>query len=398
MTTAMHRRDLIMTAAGVVPLALAGRAFATPPGAPRLLVVFLSGAYDAANVVAPTASSFYHEARPHIGLKRPDPADPDAALALDADWSLHPALKATLYPLWSARQLAFVPFAGIDDFSRSHFETQAAIEVGQPPDGPRDGSSGFMGRLARQLTGVKPIAFCGQMPLIFRGGPPIPNIDVAQSAGPDLDAHTTDLIQRMYQGGGLASAVSEGFRVQDQVYAMDAQMSADPGAVSARGFELAARRMGRMMRADYGLAYVNVTGWDTHANQGGADGYLALRLGELGRGLSGLVQELGPQAWNDTTVVVISEFGRTFRQNGSGGTDHGHGTTYWVLGGSVVGGRLAGEQVKIEQAALNQDRDFPVLNEYRAVLGGLFQRLYGLSPTSLEAVFPGGRPRDLGLV
>ena len=106
---------------------------------------------------------------------------------------------------------------------------------------------------------------------------------------------------------------------------------------------------------------------------------------------------MGPQ-WSDTVVVVVSEFGRTFRENGNRGTDHGHGSVYWVLGGRVRGGRVAGEQQRIEQPTLFQNRDYPVLNEYRAVFGGLFARLYGLRPDQLERVFTQTKARDIGLV
>lgn len=103
-------------------------------------------------------------------------------------------------------------------------------------------------------------------------------------------------------------------------------------------------------------------------------------------------------AWADTVVVVVSEFGRTFRENGNRGTDHGHGSVYWVLGGSVRGGRIAGEQVRVQPGTLFQNRDYPVLNEYRALFGGLFTRMYGLNPAQLERVFPGVKPKDLGLL
>ena len=106
---------------------------------------------------------------------------------------------------------------------------------------------------------------------------------------------------------------------------------------------------------------------------------------------------MGP-LWEHTLVVVLSEFGRTVRENGNRGTDHGHGTVYWLLGGAARGGRVAGEQVRLERQTLFQDRDCPVLNEYRAVLGGVFQRLYGLNTARLERVFPGARPAELGLV
>jgi uncharacterized protein (DUF1501 family) len=152
------------------------------------------------------------------------------------------------------------------------------------------------------------------------------------------------------------------------------------------------------MRDQFNLGFVDVGGWDTHVNEGGATGYLAGRLGELGRGLAGYADELGADAWHDTVVVVISEFGRTFRENGDRGADHGHGSVYWVMGGGVRGGVLAGDQVQVTQANLNQDRDYPVLTDYRALFGGLFQRMYGLGPDRLAAVFPGAAPKDLKLV
>ena len=152
------------------------------------------------------------------------------------------------------------------------------------------------------------------------------------------------------------------------------------------------------MRDRFNLGFVDVGGWDTHVNQGGATGYLAGRLAELGRGVAGFADEIGPAAWSQTTVVVISEFGRTFRENGDKGTDHGHGGAFWVLGGGIKGGRIVGRQVELTQASLNQNRDYPVLNDYRDVLGGLFARIYGLTPARLDTVFPGARPLDLALV
>ena len=107
--------------------------------------------------------------------------------------------------------------------------------------------------------------------------------------------------------------------------------------------------------------------------------------------------EMG-KSWKDTTVVVMSEFGRTFRQNGNRGTDHGHGSVMWVMGGSVRGGHVAGEQIAVQKSTLFENRDYPVLNEYRAVLGGIFTRQFGLTPTQLAKVFPDSRSMDLGLL
>jgi uncharacterized protein (DUF1501 family) len=395
----MHRRDLIK-ALGALPLTtVAGQLYAAPQTSARLLVVFLRGAYDAANVVIPVSAEFYYRARPTLAIAKPNPNDPNAALPLDADWGLHPALKDTIYPLFRKGQAAFVPFAGTDDTSRSHFETQDTIELGQSIHGTRNYQSGFMSRLAGQLVGPTPIAFTDQVPLTFRGGSPIPNMSVGSVGKPGIDARQAGLIQMMYEGTQLAPQVDQGFSVRDEVYkAVATEMEeANRHAVTAKGFELAARRIGGLMKDRFNLGFVDVGGWDTHVNQGNATGYLAGRLGELGRGLAGFAEAIGP-TWSQTVVIVISEFGRTFRENGDHGTDHGHGSAYWILGGGIKGGRIAGSQTKVEQASLFQNRDFPVLNDYRAVLGGLFGRMFGLQEARLQAVFAGAAPQDLALI
>lgn len=403
----IDRRTLIGTAALAAPFVLAGRAFAAPQaGGARMLVVFLRGAYDAANIIAPTGSDFYATARPTLALKKPDPANPDAALPLDGDWSLHPALKESILPLWQKKQIAFVPFAGTDDMSRSHFETQDTIELGQPIGGTRNYQSGFMARLAAAIGTDKPIAFTDQMPLIFRGGTrAIPNVALNGIGKPAIDPRQAKLIEAMYHGqhvagSDLGGSVAQGFAVRDTVYKSIAEemTAANRGAVSPKGFELSARRIGRLMRDQFNLAFVDVGGWDTHVNQGSAQGYLAGRIGELGRGLAGFADEIGANAWANTVVLVVSEFGRTFRENGDKGTDHGHGSIYWVMGGGVAGGRIVGPQVKVAPDTLNQGRDLPVLTDYRALAGGLLARHYGLDARRLELVFPGTAPVDLHLV
>lgn len=397
----MNRRDLIKAFAALAPMTVAGRVWAAPSTDARLLVVFLRGAYDAANVVVPVSSDFYRSARPTLAIARPDVGNPNAALSLDADWGLHPALRDSIYPLWEKREVAFIPFAGTaDDLSRSHFETQDTIELGQAVGGSRDYRSGFMSRLAAELARVKPIAFTDQLPLTFRGKAQIPNIGINGVGKPGIDDRQARLIKSMYEHSDLAGAVSEGFRVRDDVYRSisEEMTAANRGAVSPRGFELAARRIGRLMREQFNLGFVDVGGWDTHVNQGAATGYLADRLGELGRALAGFSEEIGPAAWRDTVVVTISEFGRTFRENGDHGTDHGHGSVYWVMGGGINGGRILGEQVKVEQPKLFQNRDYPVMTDYRSFFAGLFQRMYGLQTPSIQRIFVAVQPTDLGIV
>ncbi|MFM2089476.1 MAG: hypothetical protein RLZZ237_4345, partial [Pseudomonadota bacterium] len=173
--------------------------------------------------------------------------------------------------------------------------------------------------------------------------------------------------------------------------------AANRNAISTKGFALEAQRIAKLMKDKYNIGFVDVGGWDTHVGQGAGTGYLAGRFDELGRGLAAFSQEMGSE-WRNTLVVVVSEFGRTFRENGNRGTDHGHGSVFWVLGGGIRGKQVAGEQVAISQPNLFQNRDMPVLNEYRSVLGGLLQRTFSLSTAQLDHVFAGAKPTELGVV
>jgi uncharacterized protein (DUF1501 family) len=398
----MNRRNVIRSMAALSLAGRFGQLFATSASvsadSPKFLLVFLRGAYDAANLLVPVSSDFYYQARPNIAISKPS-TDLRSALALDADWGLHPALRESIYPLYQQGQVAFIPFAGTDDTSRSHFETQDSIELGQPLEGSRNFHSGFLNRLTAVLSGASPIAFTDQVPLVLQGGVEVPNIALRAVGKPSIDARQSALIAQMYHGTPLADQVGEGFSVRDEVMqAMASEMeSSGRNAITAKGFELEARRVARLMKDKHNIGFVDVGGWDTHVGQGGSTGYLAGRLDELGRGLSGFAEEMGPQ-WKNTVVMVVSEFGRTFRENGNRGTDHGHGTVYWMLGGSVRGGRMAGAQQQVTQASLFQNRDYPVLNEYRSVLAGLFGKMYGLSDAQLAQVFPGVRSVDIGLV
>jgi uncharacterized protein (DUF1501 family) len=394
----MNRRQILLLAAAL-PLASRNTVlWAAPRAGARFLLVFLRGGLDTQHLLVPYGSDFYYRARPNIAIGRPK-QDDHSAIGLDSYWGLHPAVLETLVPMYLRKQLAFVPFAGTDDDSRSHFETQDSIELGQPLSGSRDFQSGFMNRLAQKLSASQPIAFTDQVPLSMRGKREVSNIALRSIGKPGVDARQSALIAGMYTGTKLAAAVNDGFGVREEVMKnlADEMSESGRGALPAKGFEAEARRIGHLLSEEFNLAFLDVGGWDTHVGQGAATGYLANRLDELGKGLSALADEMGPR-WNDTVVVVISEFGRTFRENGNRGTDHGHGTTYLVLGGQVRGGRLAGDQQRIEESTLHQNRDLPVLNEYRAVLGGLFARMYGLNATDVAAIFPESRPKDLEMV
>ena len=387
---------------GLPCMQLQAAASASNTGSPKFLFVFLRGGMDAASLLVPTSSSFYYEVRPDIAIAKPT-SDLVSALALTSDWGLHPVFRDSLYPLYQQGELAFVPFSGTADLSRSHFETQDSIELGQLNGGTIGYGSGFLNRLAVQLQSGKPVlpmAFTDQLPIALQGSLRVPNTSLRNLSKPSVDARQSSIIAGMYKGSTLEGSVQNGFAVREQVMReMSSEMeAASRGAITAKGFELEARRIARLMREQYSVGFVDIGGWDTHVAQGGATGYLASRLDELGQGLAAFSQEMGTD-WRNTVVVVMSEFGRTFRQNGNRGTDHGHGSVMWVLGGAVRGKQVVGEQVQMTAATLFQNRDYAVMNEYRGVLGGIFKRLWGLSDSQLKTVFPGyAGAHDWGLV
>jgi uncharacterized protein (DUF1501 family) len=400
----MNRRHLLkLGGAALVSAGVAGRLYAAPATGPRFLLVFLRGGYDSTNLLIPYSSSYYYEARPNIAIAKPDATSSTGALALNADWALAPAVRETIGALYSQRQAAFVPFAGTDDLSRSHFETQDSIELGQPTGGTRNYRSGFLGRLSDTLVGSAganlSIAFTDALPLSFEGAATVPNLSLKSVGKPSFDDRQARILSDMYAGHHLEAAVGSGLELRHEVAQemADEMTAANRSAINTKGFELEAERMGRLMRDKYRIGFIDVGGWDTHVGEGAAQGTLATNLGNLGRGLQVFSQSLGTE-WNNTVVVVLSEFGRTFRENGNRGTDHGHGTVYWVLGGSIKGGTIVGEQQRLAHGTLFQDRDYPVLNDYRAVLGGLFRTLWGLSPTQSSRVFQQTAPVDLKLV
>ncbi len=395
------KRRAVLTALplAVAGLSVSGRLLAAPAGSAKLLVVFLRGGYDCANALVPYASPFYYESRPTIAIRAGAAEDPSLALPLDASWALAPALKPAFGPLWLSGELAILPFAGTDDLSRSHFETQDDIELGLAANAGHRFGSGFMARLATELTGARPIAFTSGVPMTFAGLADVPSIAVREAGRIPLDPTASALYRELYRGTPLEGAVNEGLNLRAEVAADLAQEMKDAGrkGASARGFANDAARIGTLMKDGYSLGFVDLGGWDTHVNEGGADGALARNLASLGDGLLAFKTALGSD-WAHTTVVVLSEFGRTFRENGNHGTDHGHGSVYFVLGGGVRGGRIVGRQVAVARGQLFQDRDYPVLNNYRDVLGGLFASQFGLSARAINAVFPGAKPQALGLV
>lgn len=396
----MQRRDFLQSMAlGASLLLPVGRsAWAATGDAPtrqKLVVVMLRGAVDGMNVVAPVGDPNYARLRPTIGLARP--GQEGGALDLDGYFGLHPAL-APLLPLWQRKKLAFVHASGSPDATRSHFDAQDYMESATP--GLKSTPDGWMNRLVTVLPGEstpsRALSVGPLMPRILSG--PAAAVNLPNGAA----ATRADILDRpaigsafdqMYAGHPrFGKAYADGRNAHREVMAasMSQEMAAaDNGAPLPNGFPDDAARLATLMRsnAKIQLAFVALGGWDTHARQGGATGQLAGRLSPLALGLATLAERLGPM-FDDTTIVVMSEFGRTARENGNGGTDHGRGNAMWLLGGKVAGGKVYGDWKGVGDSALNEGRDLPVTTDFRAVLAQIAERHLKLGDRQLSKLFP----------
>ena len=360
----------------------------------KLIIIMLRGAVDGLNVVAPYGDANYERLRPTIGLARP--GQENGLIDLDGYFGLHPALRP-LQDLWQQRRLAFVHASGSPDQTRSHFDAQDYLESGTP--GRKGTQDGWMNRLLASLGGpigpTRAICVGPVMPRILSGRINVTNIEAGAAASKPtlLDRpQIAGAFAQLYQGQDkLSTMYQEAQTAHKEIVASmdDESRVADGGAPLPNGFPGDATRLATLMKNDARIqfAFMPLGGWDTHANQGAASGQLASRLAPLGQGLSALARGLGP-LFNDTTIVVMSEFGRTARQNGNNGTDHGHGNVMWVLGGPVEGGRVYADWHGIADAQLHDGRDLPVTTDFRSVLGHIAERHLRLSDRQLRMVFP----------
>ncbi|WDZ97624.1 DUF1501 domain-containing protein [Herbaspirillum sp. WKF16] len=371
------------------------RPHADGDGAPRMVVVFLRGAVDGLNVVVPHGDPEYYRARPTIAVARP--GQPDGAIDLTGYFGLHPALHP-LMPYWEGGQLAFVHASGSPDASRSHFEAQDYMETGTP--GRHNTRDGWMNRLMGYLppseSPLQALSLGDATPRILSGGNVVANLQTGRAAArPGLidQPRVMQAFAPLYGGDDpIARAYRDGIAARKELMAeinSQEQQAANNGAPLPNGLALDTARLGRLMRSDprIRLSFLAVGGWDTHINQGNGAGQLSNRLAPLANGLATLARELGP-AFNDTVIVVVSEFGRTFRENGNGGTDHGHGNAMWLLGGNLRGGKIYGQWPGLDQANLNEGRDLAVTTDFRAVLSSLAERHMRIRDRELEKIFP----------
>src|SRR5947208_767860 len=364
---------------------------------PVLVCLIQRGAVDGLNMVVPHGDPIYYRERPRIAVPEKDVVD------LDGYFGLHPQLAA-LKPLWDKKSLAVLHAIGSPDSSRSHFDAQDYMESGTP--GLKATPDGWLNRYCEhdrehEDTPFRAVAFGPQLPRILAGSAPSLAIDDLQVLGlrvPQEAARDrlTRAFEELYDGAGtglLASSSREGFE------AVQMLKRANPTQyVPAGGAEYPPGRLGRtllqiaqLIKADVGLeiAFADCSGWDTHVNQGSSDGQLATRLRELGLALAAFNRDLGERMRN-VVVLTMSEFGRTIRENGNSGTDHGHATAMLALGGPVNGGRVLGRWPGLGVEQRFEGRDVAVTTDFRDLFGEILARHLGA--TDLGAVFPGYVP------
>lgn len=407
----MRRRQLLkagalVSASLLLPVGRTAWALTSDTQTPgRLIVIFLRGAVDGLNVVAPYADGEYYDYRPSIALA--PPGHSKGLLDLDGHFGLHPALS-DLMPLWQERSLAFVHASGSPDPNRSHFEAQAYMERGEP--GVNHGDVGWMNRLLTALPGkhsaTEALAVGPNVPLILSGPTGVANVPAGKRADrpmPMDHSRVREVFDQLYGGHSSLDKVYREAVQARQTLLTDLHQdmeNASNGAPSSLGFPEDAARVAGLFRRDprTRLAFFGLGGWDTHVNEGQADGQLAHHLKPLGSGLMTLAKGLGP-LYKDTTILVISEFGRTAHENGNGGTDHGHGNVMWVLGGAVKGGRVHGQWPGLAEDQLYQKRDLAVTTDFRSVIDAVLAGPMNLGEQQRRTVFPGftGHPLS-GLV
>jgi uncharacterized protein (DUF1501 family) len=377
----------------MVPGFLSRTVLAAQPGGRQktLVVVFLRGGADGLNIVVPFGEKAYYQHRPTIAIPAPG-KDPAAALELDGFFGLHPALRP-LAPLYKAGELAIVHAVGSPDTgNRSHFEAQDIMESAAP--GNKGISTGWLNRYLQsapdpKATPLRAAAIGAGLPKALRG--PAPALNIGKLDEFDLTGGAS-MYESLYNRDSNALVTGAAREMFD---AMDLLKKVDPAKYQpAEGvnygpnndsFGQALRQVAQLIKANVGLqvAFVDIRAdWDTHQNQ---PTRLAPLLQNLGRGLAAFHRDLGDRM-QDVLVLTMSEFGRTARENGNAGTDHGHANVMFALGGEVAGGKVYGKWPGLEPEQLNEDRDLALTTDFRDVFAEVLVR--HLACTKAEAVFP----------
>jgi len=360
----------------------------------RLVVIFQRGAADGLNIAVPHAEPQYYAMRPSINIPR------NAVIDLNGFFGLHPALSA-FQPLWRQGHLAIVHAAGSPDSTRSHFDAQDFMETGTP--GVKATDDGWLNRSLRNLapaeqaSAFRAIALGPSLPRILSGSEPavaMNNInDFSVGGRGPKPSPAASAFEAMYDHSSDSVLHTTGEETFDAVKMLKA---ADPGKYApAAGanypkgrFGDSLRQLAQLIKANLGVqvAFADIGGWDHHVNEGAAEGQLANVLTDFSQSLAAFWTDLGDLG-EDTVVITMSEFGRTARENGNRGTDHGHANVMFVLGGPVRGGKVYGRWPGLDQSQLYEGRDLALTTDFRQVIGEAVARHMG--NRNLAEVFPG---------
>lgn len=364
-----------------------------------LITIFQRGAVDGLNMVVPHGESGYYGLRPQLAIAQPGRGAGESVINLDGFFGLHPSL-APFKSLWDEKRLAIVHAVGSPDNTRSHFDAQDYMESGTP--GVKSTQDGWLNRYLQARTDptatpFRAISMTQNLPRSLQGR-------ASALAMQNLNDFTiragasTASVQGGFEGiyeqsvnDSLRGTGKETFEAIDFLKKVNpAQFKPENGAQYPRGrYGDALQQIAQLIKAGVGLevAFTDMGGWDTHRAEGGARGQLANLLGQFSQGIRALVTDLGPARMQDVVVLTMSEFGRTVRQNGTGGTDHGHANAMFVIGGLVRGGRVYGQWPGLRDDQLFEGRDLALTTDFRDVFGELAAKHLGQS--DLQKVFPG---------
>ncbi len=364
----------------------------------RLVVIFQRGAADGLNIVVPYAEPQYYAMRPNINIPR------KSVIQLNNMFGLHPSLSA-FQPLWQQGHLAIVHAAGSPDTTRSHFDAQDFMETGTP--GVKITEDGWLNRSLQgapsspaagvQNSPFRAIALGPSVPRILSGAEPavaMNNINDFSVGGRNPKASpAATAFEAMYDHSSDSVLHGTGAETFDAVKMLKAanpeKYTPVAGANYPKGrFGDSLRQLAQLIKANLGVqvAFADISGWDHHVNEGAVEGQLANVLTEFSQSLAAFWTDLGDLG-EDTVVVTMSEFGRTARENGNRGTDHGHANVMFVLGGPVKGGKVYGPWPGLDQSQLYEGRDLALTTDFRLVIGEAVARHLGNK--NLANVFPG---------
>jgi uncharacterized protein (DUF1501 family) len=350
---------------------------ATTKGRKVVVAIFQRGAVDGLNVVVPYSEQAYYAARPNIAIPR------ESVIDLDGFFGMHPSL-ASLAPYWKDHSLAFVHAAGSPDATRSHFDAQDFMECGTP--GVKTTPDGFLARAVKGTSPLRAVSMTPTLPRILSG--PEGAVAMTDIGRFGLRGDVSPMFEAMYGGAFDAAKMLKAADPQKLQPENGAQYPANPLANSLK-------QIAQLIKSNVGLevAFADVGGWDTHAGEGAAQGQLANNLRNFSEAISAFIRDLGSRM-SDVVLVTMSEFGRTVRENGNRGTDHGHANVMLVAGGGVKGGKVYGKWPGL--ADLYENRDLAITTDFRDVFAELLTKQLGVA--SMKSVFPSYEPKWRGLL